>query len=281
MGATGTQVDYQKENGYLLYFSDRRGMLPNVDLGQTLKDGEYGFEDVVNPADAAGNPNGLLDVGEDLDGTGAQTRQVEKYGGENLGLGLGVAQPQIPNAAFAQPNTSITGGASGCDVARKNWVSGARHAVRLVDGSLGNLPFRPDNNEGGFTLASENPVYILGDYNARANAPFADGDGHVSSAVIADAVTLLSNSWQDAQKPHPCFDGRQGDGGDDTLRSDKGAHHLSFPLIRRRLRPSLSSQARARATRRVDGSAIRRALGIMLQYPSYRVGIPAALKKLQ
>ena len=38
-----------------------------------------------------------------------------------------------------------------------------------------------------------------------------------------------------------------------------------------------SSQAKARATRRVDGSAIRRALGITLQYPSYRVGIPAAL----
>ena len=29
--------------------------------------------------------------------------------------------------------------------------------------------------------------------------------------------------------------------------------------------------------RRVDGSAIRRALGITLQYPSYRVGIPAAV----
>ena len=29
--------------------------------------------------------------------------------------------------------------------------------------------------------------------------------------------------------------------------------------------------------RRVDGSAIRRALGITLTYPSYRVGVPAAL----
>jgi nucleoside-diphosphate-sugar epimerase len=31
--------------------------------------------------------------------------------------------------------------------------------------------------------------------------------------------------------------------------------------------------------RRVDGSAIRRLLGITLQYPSYKVGIPAALKQ--
>lgn len=31
--------------------------------------------------------------------------------------------------------------------------------------------------------------------------------------------------------------------------------------------------------RRVDGSAIRRALGITLQYPSYRVGIPASINR--
>ncbi len=31
------------------------------------------------------------------------------------------------------------------------------------------------------------------------------------------------------------------------------------------------------SNRRVDGSAIRRALGISLQYPSYRVGVPASL----
>ena len=39
-----------------------------------------------------------------------------------------------------------------------------------------------------------------------------------------------------------------------------------------------SAEAKGRADRRVDGSAIRRALGIKLMYPSYRVGIPAALK---
>ena len=43
--------------------------------------------------------------------------------------------------------------------------------------------------------------------------------------------------------------------------------------------PAVSSGNPARITgnRRVDGSAIRRALGITLAYPSYRVGIPAAL----
>jgi hypothetical protein len=66
--------------------------------------------------------------------------------------------------------------------------------VRLVNGSLGNLPVRPDNGLGGFTLASEEPAYILGNYNANA-AGF--GDPHASSAVMADTVTLLSNNWND------------------------------------------------------------------------------------
>ena len=35
----------------------------------------------------------------------------------------------------------------------------------------------------------------------------------------------------------------------------------------------------ARSNRRVDGSAIRRVLGVTLQYPSYRVGIPASVRK--
>ena len=34
---------------------------------------------------------------------------------------------------------------------------------------------------------------------------------------------------------------------------------------------------RVTSNRRVDGSAIRRALGLTLAYPSYRVGVPAAL----
>jgi nucleoside-diphosphate-sugar epimerase len=40
----------------------------------------------------------------------------------------------------------------------------------------------------------------------------------------------------------------------------------------------LHAQAKAYTTsRRVDGSAIRRALGITLRYPSYRVGIPSSI----
>jgi nucleoside-diphosphate-sugar epimerase len=43
--------------------------------------------------------------------------------------------------------------------------------------------------------------------------------------------------------------------------------------------PAPGTKARATSNRRVDGSAIRRALGITLTYPSYRTGIPASLTR--
>ena len=47
--ATGKTVENVSQNGYILYFSDRRGMLPNPNNGG-LKQGEFGFEDVINSA---------------------------------------------------------------------------------------------------------------------------------------------------------------------------------------------------------------------------------------
>jgi len=68
--------------------------------------------------------------------------------------------------------------------------------LRLVNGSRGNVPTRPDD-KGGFTVAAENPVYVLGDYNAKASDNgFVDAN-HAAAAVIADALTLVSSSWTD------------------------------------------------------------------------------------
>lgn len=181
IGTSGSRVEYTSQNGYILYFSDRRGMLPNQSLTPPAKNGEYGFEDVINPATSSGAPNGRLDYGEDVDSNG----KLDVWGKPTLGLGFGTGKS-------GNPQTNVT-----ClSVARPNWISGARHSVRLVDGSVGELPSRPDGQGGGFTLASENPAYVLGDYNA-SSAGFGTSDGHVSAAVIADTVTLLSNKWTD------------------------------------------------------------------------------------
>src|SRR5438477_7692989 len=162
-----------------------------------IKVGEYGFEDVINEGDPNGKPNSTAiptpEPGEDVSGDGL----LQTYGGTNLGLGFRTGGGAItPDEKVG----TLSGGASGCAATRKNWVSGARHGVRLINGTLGNLPLRktpsPDpNNTQAFTLASENPVYISGNFNANNAAGF--GDPHGSAAVIADAVTLLSQGWSD------------------------------------------------------------------------------------
>jgi nucleoside-diphosphate-sugar epimerase len=55
------------------------------------------------------------------------------------------------------------------------------------------------------------------------------------------------------------------------------ARLLGLPLPESVLEEELSETRRS--DRRVDGSAIRRLLGIALRYPSYRQGIPAALRE--
>jgi hypothetical protein len=53
----------------------------------------------------------------------------------------------------------------------------------------------------GITIASEQPVYVQGNYNASNNlggSPIDWGSyTHNAAAVIADAITLLSNSFDD------------------------------------------------------------------------------------
>ena len=186
-GANGTKVDPSKPNGYLLYFSDRRGMQPDphsIPVVNKLS-GKYGFEDVVNNATSTvGTPDGLMDVGEDLDSNG---HILDTWGATDVGNGFRLATNVLPYDPYQLLNCVSAG--------RMNKVTGARHVLRLTNASRGNLPFvtNTDGTIGGFTVASENPVYVLGDYNASlADGAFVDG-GHVPAAIIADAVTLLSN----------------------------------------------------------------------------------------
>ncbi len=195
-GGSGPLVSYSSQNGYLVYFSDRRGMRPDPNSGN-ITSGEYGFEDVINSASPTGTPDGVLEAAEDVDQNIAISPQPSVWGTVNVGNGFGLAA----GATNGNPYQAVDCSARG----RKNIVTGARHALKLVDGGLGNLPVRPDTGLGGFTVASENPVYIQGNYNSDNTDPFwtnpppaAPADiNHSAAAVIADAVTVLSNNWSD------------------------------------------------------------------------------------
>lgn len=205
-GGSGSLVNTTAQNGYVLYFSDRRGMqLDPTTSSPPIKTGKSGLEDVVNIPVANGNPDGHLDPAEDVDGNG----QLDMWGATSVIQGFEQVVPGNPspyNGLGLAPGTSAGGNVfsriTNCAaVARKNRVTGARHVLRLVDGARntgstgGRLPTLP-NGTGGFTVASENPTYVLGDYNANsADNSFADP--HAAAAIIADAITVLSNDWND------------------------------------------------------------------------------------
>jgi hypothetical protein len=97
IGTNGGKVDSTSQNGYVLYFSDRRGMLPNPNgtqvAAKSTKSGDSGLEDVVNSASPIGTPNGKLEADppnktfspEDPNLNG----KLDNWGAANLGLGLG------------------------------------------------------------------------------------------------------------------------------------------------------------------------------------------------
>jgi hypothetical protein len=180
IAGSGTLVDKSPQNGYLVYFSDRRGQ-----TGILPKVGMYGFEDVVNSGSADGMPDGILDASktpspEDVDQDGV----LDVAGAINVGTGFGVATTGNP---FQAVDCVVIG--------RPNAVTGARHGLKLVNGALNNMPMP------GFTVVAENPVYVQGDYNSNSGDTVWNSNPvdvpHSAAAVIADAVTLLSMSWTD------------------------------------------------------------------------------------
>ena len=172
------------DGGYSVYFSDRRNNRDDTNE----ESGEYGFEDVVNPASATGAPNNALNAGEDMNAN----KLLDSYG-------------QFPsfNGAY---NTEPTGATGPLDVlqarpwndiaapyAQVNRAVIFRRALKLINGGLGNIV------APGLTIAAENPVYIQGDWNAATQANGSDPfiETNVATSVAADAVTLLSRNWND------------------------------------------------------------------------------------
>jgi hypothetical protein len=75
--------------------------------------------------------------------------------------------------------------------------------VRLTDAQQ--LPY---NNNIGFTVATQNPLYTVGDYNVTTNSSMSltlatavgstTNGNTVPAALICDALTVLSSNWSDS-----------------------------------------------------------------------------------
>lgn len=164
------------KRGWVLYISDRRG---DADF-----DGEYDMEDVF--------PDGVLQYNEDLNAN------------NTLQTAFGTEAPTY--TSYVQNGVAATSD-----------HGYYRRGVRLINGTT--LPgvydsSNPDNSRG-FTVSSENGVYVQGNYNVTsttltgtsAPAPsqnyLPQGTSlHIPAAISSDAVTILSNSWQDSRSFH-------------------------------------------------------------------------------
>jgi hypothetical protein len=92
-----------------------------------------------------------------------------------------------------------------------------KYALRLKNGKA--LPSYTSNGTApGLTIATDNPLYIQGDFNTGDNPPSnsnsnpdptqptASNYTRQPAAIIADAVTLLSNHWTDGASTKPLTD---------------------------------------------------------------------------
>ncbi|MET0753341.1 MAG: hypothetical protein ABWZ66_08200, partial [Pyrinomonadaceae bacterium] len=166
-------TDIPSNRGYVVYFSDRRG---DYDF-----DGRYKMEDV--------HPSSESNVDEDLDNNGSiDTDYVNEAPTEDSEVDAGYAA--VTDHKFY------------------------RRGVRLINGIT--LPGIYDTttpaNTKGFTFASENGVYVQGNYNVTS-VSVAGGTSsttsdryspqntslHIPAAIMGDAVTILSNSWTDGR----------------------------------------------------------------------------------
>ena len=169
-------------NGFTVYFSDRRGNRN----GAGNETGEFGFEDIVNPASGTGAPNNALDTGEDFNGNGTHRPTARRRG----------CRPGrcFRSTSTARPWTTLDPGAAiveSDEIRHRPPQSGdLLPPCAEADQRRARQPRRARARRS----SSENPIYLQGNWNAN-NGGF--GNPHVATAIIADAVTLLSNDWND------------------------------------------------------------------------------------
>jgi len=219
-GSSGpsTQDPNIAPNNFVVYISDRRGNYePSAPFTGTWpplspsgnETGEYGYSDYINPSTQTGCPNGTLDTGEDLDATGIlytygdnsfPSTMVDSTGSIlantlfSNSLSATTADPNCtgPNGGLPWPGTYLVNSSEG----RENPNALFRRAVKIVNGNLLTMPTCPGSVSCGLSIATENPAYLQGDFNANS-AGNGFSDPSIAASLTADAVSMLSVSWND------------------------------------------------------------------------------------
>jgi len=169
-------TDIPSNNGWVLYVSDRRG---DFDF-----DGEYDMEDIF------GNNDGILQTGEDINKNGTLQADLSNEAVRYTGTGSNIS----PDIAAVFDHKFY------------------RRGVRLRNGQTipGVYNSTSPSLTQGFTVAAETGVYVQGNYNATGIASIGTPTAstaylpqnttlHIPASVAGDAVTILSNNWNDSE----------------------------------------------------------------------------------
>ena len=159
-------MNYTNYNGYVLYFSDHRGMLPSThpsNGGQTpagVINGESGLEDVVNTSAQPRPPPTRMEFWNPRPTTAIRPKTSIRTDSSTtgarriIGYGFGINTAQLPLNSYERITVANAGTANSVDCASYNTstgalltgntdqegmanpVSGARHVLKLVDGGM-------------------------------------------------------------------------------------------------------------------------------------------------
>ncbi len=176
-GSSLVAADVPTNKGWVLFISDRRG---DADF-----DGEFDMEDVF--------PDNVMQYNEDVNGNGTLERKL------------------CPSVNCEAPTYTASVNKS---IAATTDHGYYRRGVRLINGTVlpGNYNVATPNQSYGFTVASENGVYVQGNYNTTGvtlpggsqpapsqNYLPQNTSLQIPAAVVSDAVTILSNNWNDSK----------------------------------------------------------------------------------
>jgi hypothetical protein len=155
-----------------LYWQADYRILVDSSGGVTVKTGPFGSEsDVTSNHDTS---SFLTTNGNFYDGREQKCMQPAQINMGALRTASGWNFTKgILYVSSAQGNTGTCG-------------TGTPSAARTPAVRVTNAAQLPSSAQGGFTVVSDRPVYIQGDYNTT---------NKVAAAVMGDAVTVLSNNW--------------------------------------------------------------------------------------
>ncbi|MGI8642137.1 MAG: hypothetical protein ACR2MG_19580, partial [Pyrinomonadaceae bacterium] len=209
-GTNAVSTNIEGDEGYVVYFSDRRGDKPKPEY---LSDGTSfaSTNGTVDNEDIYG-PNNLLDAGEDVldfgwdatKGAASKKGTLQKDTSELPDVGTvwsgNSAWTMAERLSRAQTVLSY----------RTNYF---RRSLRLFDGEQ--LSFTAAagklSTTKGITISSENMVYVWGNYNTTGITGIPAGGStlnnggftgpQVPASIVCDAVFPLSKTWFDALSP--------------------------------------------------------------------------------